>query len=289
MEKNNARSNNNFTSEVKYSICLVTFNRLNLFKQALQAIEEKTEGNYELFIWDNQSTDGTREFIERLEAKENWKIILSKENIGQTPAVNRCLKKARGKYVFQVDDDVIGLSQGWNRHLVKVIELDERIGYASPVTSERFIEEFKKNIGMGVKKLEGYTLLYPGGGGFCCCTPKELFVSIGGFPEIEGLKYYNEDDMYKMEIHKRGYRMVFVEEVIANHHRARHDLDPIETIKERKKFWQYFLKKYDGPMNGFARRTIEKIDRELIAREGKAVSFEEEVLKLIEKEKKGLT
>ena len=254
---------------VKYSICIVTFNRLALFRKALEAIAEKSGGEYELFIWDNNSSDGTREFLQQLQPRDNWKIILSEENVGQTPAVNQCLKGAGGQFVFQIDDDVIELSQDWNVHLAKVIEMDKGIGYASPITSakaESFLEEFKKVPGAKIESLGDYTLCYPGGGGFCCCTPKELFVSVGGFPEIGGLKYYNEDDRYKKKIFQKGYRMVYVAEVKANHYRAKHFSDPLEILVERKRFWQYLLEKNDWPLTGFAKKTITDIDRELVKR-----------------------
>ena len=45
------------------SIILLTFNKLEYTKKCIESIKKYTSGNYEIIVVDNNSTDGTKEWL----------------------------------------------------------------------------------------------------------------------------------------------------------------------------------------------------------------------------------
>jgi len=99
-------------------ILMITWNRLDYTKKAIKAIRENTK-DYKLFIFDNHSTDGTRECLRELEDVE---IYYSDKNTGLVPPMNYFLRKYPDhRYVAKVDNDTV-VSKGWLRKLKEVME-----------------------------------------------------------------------------------------------------------------------------------------------------------------------
>ena len=61
---------------------VVTYNRLNLLKENIQALKAQTFQLHTIFIIDNCSTDGTREFLDSLSNDTQIKVIHLPENKG---------------------------------------------------------------------------------------------------------------------------------------------------------------------------------------------------------------
>ena len=49
------------------SVCISTYNRVDLLKFAVKSVLEQTYPNWELIICDDGSTDGTSEYISHLQ------------------------------------------------------------------------------------------------------------------------------------------------------------------------------------------------------------------------------
>ena len=66
------------------SIILLTFNQLELTKKCIESIGAYTEVPYELIIVDNNSTDGTKKYLEIYKQRStvNIKVIYNKTNKG---------------------------------------------------------------------------------------------------------------------------------------------------------------------------------------------------------------
>lgn len=89
------------------SVIIVNYNTLELTKNTINSVIEKTEDiNYEIILVDNASTDGS---IEYFEEKYNDKIIFLKneENLGFGRANNKGIEIAKGKYVFLLNSDTL--------------------------------------------------------------------------------------------------------------------------------------------------------------------------------------
>ena len=84
---------------------LVTFNRLNLLKKAVSAVENQTRKPDHIVIVDNGSTDGTSEW---LSGKKNV-VLVQQDNIGSAGGQNSGIKAAiehNADWIWCMDDDV---------------------------------------------------------------------------------------------------------------------------------------------------------------------------------------
>lgn len=90
------------------TIAIPTYNRLTTLKKSLQIILDDTEGHdeIELFVSDNASTDGTKEYIKSLQKEYgNLKYYRNDENLGLDGNFLNCFQKAKGKYLWMLSDD----------------------------------------------------------------------------------------------------------------------------------------------------------------------------------------
>lgn len=89
------------------SIIIVNYNTLELTKNTIESVMEKTkEIKYEIILVDNASTDGSVEFFE---SNYGEKIIFIKndKNLGFGRANNKGIEIAKGKYVFLLNSDTL--------------------------------------------------------------------------------------------------------------------------------------------------------------------------------------
>lgn len=93
------------------SIMMVTYNRLNLTKQTFESIS-KLKDRYNLIIVDNNSTDGTVDYLKEFKGFGNTvslKVIYNSENKGIAIGRNQALKAANElntKWFCTMDNDV---------------------------------------------------------------------------------------------------------------------------------------------------------------------------------------
>ena len=89
------------------SIIIVNYNTLELTKNTINSVREKTRNlNYEIILVDNNSTDGSVEFFEK-EYKDKIIFIKNNENLGFGRANNKGIEIAKGKYISFIDSDDI--------------------------------------------------------------------------------------------------------------------------------------------------------------------------------------
>lgn len=102
---------------MKISVVVLTYNRLTSLKNTITSIQRHTSIPYELLVVNNNSTDGTTEY---LNGQLGIKAIHMPNNIGVV-ARNRAFVQATGDLIAQVDDDV-SLSSGWDTTITKYFE-----------------------------------------------------------------------------------------------------------------------------------------------------------------------
>ena len=89
------------------SVVICTYNRADLLANALRSVCEQSLGSdeYEVIVVDNNSTDHTREVVERfVGAYPNVRYCLETQ-VGLSHARNRGWQEAKGEYVAYTDDD----------------------------------------------------------------------------------------------------------------------------------------------------------------------------------------
>ncbi len=88
----------------KISICIPTFNRVNLLPLAINSVLQQTEQDFELIVCDDGSTDGTAEMMSKIE-DNRVRYIRHPKNIGKSNNMRSGFDAATGDYFIKFDDD----------------------------------------------------------------------------------------------------------------------------------------------------------------------------------------
>lgn len=119
----------NKKSKIDVSFLILNYNGKKLLKIALDSIKKLNfKGTYDVIIVDNNSTDGSQEFL-----RKNYpyaKLVENKENLG-TSGTNSGLPFCKGKYIFFLNNDV-ELEKNCLKILYDFIEKDPKIGVVAP-------------------------------------------------------------------------------------------------------------------------------------------------------------
>lgn len=102
------------------SICIPTFNRLHYLREMLETLLPQIAGNsIEVFVSDNNSTDGTSEYLSRLSNKYSaLRYITQHTNVGLEKNMVEAILAGAGSYILPIGDDEV-LPAG---SIVKILE-----------------------------------------------------------------------------------------------------------------------------------------------------------------------
>ena len=216
------------------SIILITYNRLNFLKKTIGAIFQEKKINFELIIWDNASTDGTKEYLESLKYS-NIKIIYNDKNIGQN-AYNKAIEKSNGKFILEVDDDILYLPENWLSDMLNAYQTIPNIGYlASNVVQDKYTNGAKPDMNnYKVYKYGNVTFEEGPAGGWCTLFSREIYNMVGGFIEFKNLIFYLEDGDFSGKIINKGFRAGILREVKAYHATGQILNDEYKNVYESK-------------------------------------------------------
>ena len=88
------------------SVYIPTYNRLELLKRAVQSVQNQTYKNFQIIILDDNSSDGTQDFLVGL-AKVDSRIryFFKDKNSGACVSRNIAINLAQGELITGLDDD----------------------------------------------------------------------------------------------------------------------------------------------------------------------------------------
>lgn len=231
----------------KVSIVVLTYNNLELNKICINSILDNTAyPNFELIIVDNDSNDGTKEYLSIIEKKySKVKVFFNEKNIGFAAGNNIGIKEAQGNYVVLLNNDTI-VTKGWLTAMVKHMENDSTIGMCGPVTNsignEAKIEVdytdidglrifanlyTSKNLNKTFENVRYLAL-------FCTVIRREILDSYGVLDEQYGIGMFEDDD-YSEVVKRNGYKIVIAEDAFI-HHFAGASFKKLEDKEYRKIF-----------------------------------------------------
>lgn len=111
------------------STIVLNWNRVSTLRVTVESYLETIEGEYELFIVDNASTDGSREYLEALQAQGRANVVFLEENIGGL-AYNDVLHLTTGGLIHLSENDQLFLP-GWSEHVRDAFGLFPDLGQLS--------------------------------------------------------------------------------------------------------------------------------------------------------------
>lgn len=205
------------------AIVAVTYNRLHLLRQCVEnAIMRTSEQTREIVIWNNASTDGTREYLDSLD-DPRIRIVHHPKNIGVN-AYAIAFPQTRSEFLLELDDDITNAPQDWDKALLEAYKRLPEIGFLEAKLEDdghspradllyrKQADRYELRVVNGVRILEGGPV-----GGACTITSRELFDRVGGF-ERRKEAFFHEDGAYVRSIKKVGYHAAILDEIEVAHH-----------------------------------------------------------------------
>lgn len=105
-------------------ITITTFNRMNYLKQSLESLESLNLP-YKVHIIDDCSQMPTRQFLEKITAKNGWKLHLNKHNLGDMYNNLTRGNYVKSKYMYITDSDMVYRSD-LNQSLEEAIDFVDK-------------------------------------------------------------------------------------------------------------------------------------------------------------------
>jgi len=211
------------------SILVPTYNRLALLTKCLDELfNTPLDVNDEVIIWNNASTDGTKEFIERI--ADNYKkickiiIVNNKENIGLS-AVNKGFKMMSNHYMMKIDDDIIKMPFFFRDDLIEVFDKIPNAGYIAAALQndkeklpQQFFKEYEDENIYSRVEINGIKLRLGNASGGFVMTTKDVFDKVNGFVEMPNeYCWFNEDSDYSHKVRGVGLLSGFREDLVVYH------------------------------------------------------------------------
>ncbi|MFH1196288.1 MAG: glycoside hydrolase family 99-like domain-containing protein [bacterium] len=243
-------SSNVESEQIIVSIIMPVWNKVELTSQCIEALLKNTPMlNCEVIIVDNNSTDGTKEFLKKLETR--FKIIYNAGNEGFSKACNRGAKAASGKYLVFLNNDTLP-QENWLDELVGFIDADDSTGvigckllYPDDTiqhcgVSMRYDKKFFRHHYKFLHKdhpLVNEVREYDAVTAACFITPKKLFIELGMFDE----EFLNgcEDMDYCTRVRENGFKIYYTPTAVLYHLESQ---TPREINMNDRNFERYIQK-----------------------------------------------
>ena len=226
------------------SIIIVSYNSLKFIKNCIESLffsigslegkENKNKITWELIIVDNGSSDGSIEYLKKLELESDWiSVIEMGENRGFCSASNIGTERARGEFLLFLNPDTKFIQKGLDNLIkfydeeskgikvgiigAKLLNFDNSLQYSCrsfPTLARQFYESyflhrlFKKSRVFGsyflsnwdhksVRKVDWLS-------GAFMFSKREFFIQAGSFDEDYFM--YSEDADLCLRMHMSGYK-----------------------------------------------------------------------------------
>jgi O-antigen biosynthesis protein len=201
----------------KTSIIIPFRDKVSLLDACLKSILNKTKGDYEIILVDNNSREkGTQKYLDALSEKSLARVINYKNVFNFSAMNNLAAETAEGEYLLFLNNDTEVISQDWIGEMIKHITKpmvgavgakllypDGTIQHAGVILGENIATH--QFIGVKDESLShNFTREVDAVTGACLMTKKSLFSKLGGFDEKNLSVAYNDID-YCLRLKKEGF------------------------------------------------------------------------------------
>ena len=115
----------------KFSINLLTYNGLKFLPQCVDSVLNQSYKEYDFLIIDNNSVDGSRDYLKTLNPSQFIKIIFNERNVGFAAGHNQGIREGDSEYILCLNQDVI-LDKDFLKNAVEILNKDDKIGALQP-------------------------------------------------------------------------------------------------------------------------------------------------------------
>ena len=139
---------NTKSHDIKISVIIPFFNRLNLLFGAIDSVLNQTYKNFELILIDDGSTDDINELLEYIKKDERI-IYRRQDHKGVSSARNLGIKIASGEYIAFLDSDDLFLPEKLELQLYYMLENDYYISHTSYEVIDKRTNEIIETVHSG--------------------------------------------------------------------------------------------------------------------------------------------
>lgn len=208
------------------SVIVPNWNGIKYITPCLDSLLNQTYKNIEIVVFDNASTDGSKEIVQKDFPKV--KLVKNDINVGFARANNFAVEHTSGEYIFLVNNDTIlkkdcveALWDFYSQHQCKVVTCKmvfpdgETLDHAGGMFSRVGIaldrgllsrNEDKYNLPVKVDYAHGS----------CTFIKRELYLSVGGF-DHDFFQYVEDVDL-GLKIRSLGYSIYYCPDAQMIHH-----------------------------------------------------------------------
>lgn len=211
-------------NNTRISVVILNWNRPDDTEEAVRTTLAQDFQNFEIVVWDNASSDDSRNRLTRLYgANPKVRLLWGDKNYGVAGGRNRAFRAAGGDILMSLDSDAVIETPDGLRRIVASLDAEPGIGAVS----------------FEVRRPDGH-LMWPFArpsvrwrehrfdtirvDGCSFATPRHVFEQVGGFAEHFS-PYGAEDQYYAYQVVGAGYRVVYDPQIKVIHSftpRARH-------------------------------------------------------------------
>ncbi|MCX8042748.1 MAG: glycosyltransferase family 2 protein, partial [Desulfobacterota bacterium] len=215
-------------------IGIVTWNRKALTERCIESVLRTAGHPLRLFVADNGSTDGTREYLHGLyEQGEIHRLLLLDRNYGVAPASNSLWELSDAKFFLKLDNDVEALRHGWLAEMVRVCVRNPEVGLlAFSFQKQLYGKEYPR-----IRLSAGDVVQDPDEtlNGACIMVPRATWHRLGFWCE-DYAPYGEEDADYCQRAYLLGMKLYYLAETDWMAHRT-HDF--AAGKEEAHRYWQW--------------------------------------------------
>jgi glycosyltransferase involved in cell wall biosynthesis len=194
------------------AVVVLTYDRLHLLRQCVANVLLRTSSaTSEIVIWNNGSTDGTREYLASIaDCDPRVRIVNHEENIGQN-AYTEAFALTTSDYLVEVDDDIVDAPQDWDRALLDAFTKLPEVGFLAADLADNQHDEvsfLRHHIRPHVytsEAVNGVELLHGPTGGGCAITSREIYERVGGFRQNKKRTFWLEAGAYIADVQNLGF------------------------------------------------------------------------------------
>ncbi|PFI78860.1 glycosyltransferase [Bacillus cereus] len=207
------------------SIIILTHNQLKYTKECIDSIRKYTDQQkYELIVVDNASTDGT---VKWLKQQQDILLIENTENMGFPKGCNQGIRKAKGKNILLLNNDVV-VTKNWLKNLLTCLYADKDTAAVGPVTNSASYYSAIPTFYTNIKEMQEFASGFNQSSsekweermkliGFCMLIKKTVLDEIGLLDERFTPGNYEDDDI-SLRIYEKGYKLFLCKDTFIHHY-----------------------------------------------------------------------
>ena len=226
-------------NDITISTVLLNWNRIDNLKRTVKSYLATINVDYELFIVDNNSQDGSKALIQDIcEGCPNHHAILLNENIGGE-ALNIGAEKATGKYIHFSENDIEYLP-GWYENLLEKFDNFPELGQLSPFSPnpQKVIGEIFSVKETGPVTRKGITIYVTGlNTGTTSIIRRQVWDTGARWKSYgKGDIWFPDDASFSDEVRNRGFIVAYNDKYVI--------INWGHNIRELKKELTYYIENY---------------------------------------------